>query len=75
MDWKYIQRLNRDQLRKLQNKRLRVLIKHSYDHVPYYHKLFNKENLAPDNIKTVDDLEARGKFKIFKTELVGKLVK
>ena len=43
-------------LRRLQNKKLRALITHSYAHVPYYHNLFNKAGLHPDDIQTVDDL-------------------
>ncbi len=57
LDWKRTQGLKVSQLRDLQNKRLRALIKHSYDHVPYYHKLFIKEHLTPEDIKTIDDLE------------------
>ena len=48
--------LKPDELRRHQNKKLRALIQHSYAHVPYYHNLFNKANLHPDDIQTVDDL-------------------
>jgi phenylacetate-CoA ligase len=50
------QRLNSLEIRELQNKKLRALIKHSYDHVPYYRSLFKKAGLRPDDIKTVDDI-------------------
>lgn len=40
----------------LQNEKLRMLIKHAYTNVPYYHKLFRKNNLTPDDIKSKEDL-------------------
>ena len=48
--------LKPDALRRLQNKKLRALITHSYAHVPYYHNLFKKAGLRPDDIQTIDDL-------------------
>ena len=48
--------LKPDALRRLQNKKLRTLIQHSYAHVPYYRNIFNKVGLEPEDIQTVDDL-------------------
>ena len=48
--------LKPDALRRLQNKKLRALITHSYAHVTYYHNLFKKVGLRPDDIQTIDDL-------------------
>ena len=48
--------LKPDALRRIQNKKLRALIQHSYAHVPYYHNLFRKVGLRPDDIQTIDDL-------------------
>ena len=48
--------LTPDALLRLQNKKMRALITHSYAHVPYYHNLFRKVDLHPDDIQTVDDL-------------------
>jgi phenylacetate-CoA ligase len=56
-EWKRTQNLKVNQLRDLQNKKLRAIVKHSYNHVPYYHKLFKKENLTPDDIATIEDLK------------------
>jgi phenylacetate-CoA ligase len=64
------QRLNSSEIRELQNRKLRALIKNSYDHVPYYHRLFKKASLRPDDIKTVDDLDKIPISK--KTDLAGK---
>lgn len=46
-----------EELRKLQNRKLCTIVKHSYDNVPYYNSLFKKVKLRPDDIKTVEDLE------------------
>ncbi len=57
LNWKHTQHLNAHQIKDLQNKKLRAIIKHSYNHVPYYHTLFKKSNLSPDDIKTSEDLK------------------
>jgi phenylacetate-CoA ligase len=46
-----------EELEKLQNKKLRALIKHAYENVPYYHNIFRRLNLRPEDIKTKDDLD------------------
>ena len=45
------------ELEELQNKKLRALIKHAYENVPYYHQLLRGLNLKSDDIKTVEDLQ------------------
>lgn len=45
-----------EELQKYQNKKLRALIKHAYENVPYYHHEWKKLNLKPEDIKTVKDL-------------------
>jgi len=45
------------EIKELQNKKLRALIRHAYENVPYYHKLFRKLNLKPDDIKREGDLQ------------------
>ncbi len=45
-----------EQIDEYQNKKLRELIKHSYNNVPYYNDLFAKLKLKPDDIKTKNDL-------------------
>jgi len=44
------------EIKELQNKKLRALIRHAYENVPYYHKLFRKLNLKPDDIEREEDL-------------------
>ena len=46
-----------DELKKEQEKQLKVMLNFCYDTVPYYHKLFKSLNLSPDNIKKIEDLE------------------
>lgn len=50
-------RLNPTDLKRFQDKKLRAIVKHSYDHVQYYHSLFKEAKLKPDDIKTTEDLE------------------
>jgi phenylacetate-CoA ligase len=50
-------KLSRDELEALQNRKLRALIRHAYENVPYYHSLFSSVGLSPEDIRTVEDLE------------------
>ncbi len=43
-------------LRTLQNGRLRRLIRHAYDNVPYYRRLFDSAGLQPHQISCAEDL-------------------
>ena len=47
----------KEELERLQNKRLQSTIKHAYDFVPYYHNVFRSLNLKPEDIKTKEDLK------------------
>jgi len=51
------QKTNLEEIQKFQNKHLRMLIRHAYKYVPFYHKIFNKNKINPDSIKTVGDLK------------------
>lgn len=46
-----------EELEELQNKKLRALIKHAYENVPYYHQLFRKLNLKAEDVRTREDLQ------------------
>lgn len=48
--------LKRVELERMQQKKLRAVIKHAYHNVPFYHRLFDSAGVKPDDIKTVDDL-------------------
>lgn len=45
-----------ERLEELQNRRLRMMIKHAYENVPYYRRIFKERNLDPNDIKEKDDL-------------------
>ena len=43
-------------LKEFQQKKLNELLKHAYENVPYYHRMFNQLGLKPQDIKNVDKL-------------------
>ncbi len=45
------------ELRKLQEKRLRAIIRHAYEKVQLYHSKLNSVGLKPDDIRTIEDLK------------------
>ncbi|MEM3549946.1 MAG: AMP-binding protein [Candidatus Bathyarchaeia archaeon] len=58
----YLFQLKRDQwkdlkeLRRIQFKRLKAVIKHAYNYVPHYRKAFSSVGVKPDDIKSFGDL-------------------
>ena len=44
------------ELEKIRQKKLKALIKHAYDNVPFYHRKFRDSGLKPNDIKTFEDL-------------------
>jgi len=48
--------LRPSELRKLQNKRLRALLNHAYETVPFYRRRFKDAALKPDDIREVEQL-------------------
>jgi phenylacetate-CoA ligase len=55
-----------------QNDKLRALIKHAYDNVPYYTELFDGLNLVPSDIHTTEDL---AKLPILTKDIIRENVK
>lgn len=47
---------SRAELLKYQEKKLRKLLKHAYDSVPFYHKLLSEAEIKPEDVKSVGDL-------------------
>ncbi|MFC2013194.1 phenylacetate--CoA ligase family protein, partial [Chloroflexota bacterium] len=45
-----------DKIAELQLERLKALLRHAYQNVPYYNRRFTEARLHPDDIKTLDDL-------------------
>lgn len=49
--------LSKAELKHYQSQKLSALIHHAYQHVPYYHKLFDSLHLSPDDILEPADLQ------------------
>jgi phenylacetate-coenzyme A ligase PaaK-like adenylate-forming protein len=45
-----------ERLRDAQNRRLRRIIRHAYETVPFYRSAMRERNLRPDDFQTVEDL-------------------
>jgi phenylacetate-CoA ligase len=50
--------MSRQDLRKLQDERLKTLVKRVYDRVPFYKDLFDKSGIKPDAFAGMDELAA-----------------
>ncbi|MDQ1281405.1 MAG: hypothetical protein QG670_2670, partial [Thermoproteota archaeon] len=48
---------HKDEMEQYQIKRLRAIIKHAYENVPYYHSLFKEAKIDLDSIKEISDLQ------------------
>ena len=49
--------LSEAELIEIQNKKLQRLVRHCYDTVPYYTRLFDSLGIRPEEIKTKEDLQ------------------
>ncbi len=56
MDWHQLSHLSREEIKNLQNKKLRFLIKHQIPYHPFYREMFKKNNLSFSDFKTTEDL-------------------
>jgi len=56
-DAQRIQYLEREQLRRIQFAKLKTLLYHSYQTVPYYRNRYKEAGLEPDDIRSLDDLK------------------
>jgi len=48
--------LDPSRLRELQMKRLKAIVKHAYENVPFYHRKFDRAGIRPDDIRSTADL-------------------
>jgi len=48
--------LPREEIGRLQQKNLRALLRHAYETVPYYRRVFRERKLSPSDVKCVPDL-------------------
>lgn len=49
-------RASRAPIQAFQNERLRALVRHAYEHVPYYRDLFERHGVQPGQVRTTADL-------------------
>lgn len=47
---------SRERIERFQNRKLRQIVAHAYDRVPYYRELFDRHRISPADIRAVDDL-------------------
>jgi len=50
-------RINSEKLAKIQEKKLRLIIRYAYEHNIFYHKLYREKKVNPYEIKTITDLK------------------
>lgn len=48
---------SREKILAFQQARLRSLVAHAYEHVPFYRRLFDRHRLRPEDIRSLDDLQ------------------
>ena len=48
---------SRETLHQIQSQRLVKMVKHCYEHVPFYKKKFDEIGLRPEDIRSIDDLQ------------------
>ena len=67
---------NKGQLKRFQDKRIRSLVRHAYDSVPFYNRVFKEAGLDPYSVKGVDDLSKLPIIKkdVFKRQSPAELV-
>ena len=52
-----IECMERDELEELQLKRLQETVKRAFDKIPYYNKKYTENNVFPEDIETLKDIE------------------
>ncbi len=55
--WEKVSHLNREELRELQNNKVRWFFSHKLPYSPFYREYFKKHNLKFSDIRTTDDLQ------------------
>ncbi|MBN1502107.1 phenylacetate--CoA ligase family protein [Candidatus Woesearchaeota archaeon] len=46
-----------EQLEKIQLENLKKIVKHAYDHVPFYKRLYDNHDVKPEDIKALSDIQ------------------
>lgn len=51
-----IETMSEDELHELQSQRLKDLVSHVYNRIPFYRESFDKNQVSPEDIRTIEDL-------------------
>jgi phenylacetate-CoA ligase len=54
---KRTQWLSREDIRELQLKKLRAIVRHAYNNVPFYHSRFKEAGTRPEDIRSLEDIQ------------------
>lgn len=57
-----IETMPQSELKELQTKKLLSMLRYAYFNSPFYHRLYDENNLNPEDIKTIDDYRKRVPF-------------
>lgn len=49
--------MSREDMRELQLRRLKHVVRYAYENVPFYKDLYDKNNVSPDDIETLEDIQ------------------
>jgi phenylacetate-CoA ligase len=49
--------MEKEELKRLQVRKLRALLKHAYDNVPYYHRILRKNGFRPSDFNSLKDMQ------------------
>ena len=49
--------ISKKEIEQYQFKKLKEIMEYSYKNVPYYNRLFSKNNFHPDNFKSLEDIK------------------
>lgn len=52
-----IDNFSRDQIKRLQLKRLKEQVEYLYNKSPYYHRVFRDNKIIPENVRSIDELK------------------
>src|SRR3990170_1102490 len=61
--------ISRDEIEHAQARDLKRLLRHAYETVPYYHRVFRRSSLSPDDINSLNDLS---KLPVLNKEIIRK---
>lgn len=49
--------MEKEELKKLQTRKLKALLRHAYENVPYYHRIFRNKGFRPTDFNRLEDLQ------------------